>query len=260
MKFDKCCIVCGCSDSSKLNTVIQLKHSGNIYPVALCDDHEETSPKNVRELIEKKLEEVEKALIVLRNAGMSVSQGGVITVVESTKTEEIPDPEPEPEPEQEDVPKRRSKVIKSSPKKVMKAKSISGVVDGVKIDAGESIDPDSIVSEELKHNTDASIKKIRAQVTKTGRYSSKSGRQIEIPSHIRDNAGGKTDIIIVETDDSLIKQRQQAMNMASEGSSHKMQNYGMRVCPLCKGTSIRKVRGENTKCPKCQGIGVISNI
>ena len=187
---------------------------------ALCGDHGDLTLSELLNKLSFEVDEVNKALEVLRRAGMSLdgasftkSKGGiqVLTTTENVKEEKE---------DRKEIPRR----VPTKPK------SVSGNV-GVEIESHEEID----------------LGDKKLEVKGVQDITTRSGRIVQIPKKI-----GDSDIRIVSGGDD--KELQERFKSEKDVPLEVFkQGYKTRDCSICSGTGVL---ANSKKCPRCNGSGV----
>ena len=218
------------------------------YKVSICKEHEDDAlPKKVRELVQGKATEIEKIKEMAAKYGLTVGEqkagpqkttaqpSGHSALHQNLKPQRLPSGQPS---EMEEAPLEEP--IEMPP---------SNVVEGA-----------SDVRLE-KHDSYGSAQgnktpTVTARQSKT--YKTESGREINVPSVIYDDEGGKTDIKIVNTGgDRALQNRFKGMAEGSKGGGGPdfRNQYSVRDCTACGGSGGSRV-SKSKPCPKCGGDGI----
>jgi hypothetical protein len=264
MKFDNKCIRCGTEEN--IDTVITVTVNDVKYKVALCEEHaEDTTPKQVKVLVNEKLEKLKKLMEELKEYGMDVDDMNGIAVAKKAKkkaekVEETEEEEGEEEEEEETIIKKTSKDKARIIKKgyIPKVKSISGNVDGQNIPGASSLN-----TKETAQRAIPAGEKAEVPITEDVEYQVVPGRcgvPMRIPKRIKHNQGS-TKVSVVDTGgDQMIQTRfkEFARSTMNDERSHiyGRDGYDTTECALCAGTGLNRVNGG--KCKKCNGIGLIN--
>jgi hypothetical protein len=287
LTFDKKCLICSTSD--KLNTKISVIVDGQTHEVALCEEHEDTTPKKAREIIASKIQGFKDLTEKMRQeygiemSSATVSAGGIALpqklVEETDENEEEVSQESETQTINEIIPdavvpvKAKVKFVKANrtPKPVSAVPKVinapSGTVQGgrngtANIESRASLDVSSEVSAVLnkakaKGLVAESVIVPKTQAVKDQIVPGRCGRPMKLPHVIQDSFGGKTLIQVVDTggDQTIQKRFKESADPQNGHTYSNKDGYDVSECTLCRGSGVTI---NDEQCPKCSGIGLLN--
>jgi len=228
------CLVCNSVDN--LNTTIKIKTATQEVEISLCDEHEETSPKQARELVSTKLAEYEELKKKMLEFGVSVGQ------------ETAPAPKPLIQ---------KQTIVKRAPVVAQKPITVDTTIDdslaGEVIRQEQSINTEAEITNAIKKKDPSKEVRIPKVVEAESQVIRRGGGQISVPKKIRTDDGGVTNITIVETSNEDLQKRAKQMDPTTNPNAHSFKDgYSMKECLLCRSAGTLK---NGQTCPKCRGSG-----
>jgi hypothetical protein len=238
MRLTNKCLVCNSTEN--LNTTMKIKVQDHEVEIALCDTHEETSPKHARELVASKISEFEELKKRMQEFGVSVGE------------QETPKPAPKPL-----LQAPKPQIIKRPPVTAQKPLIVETTTDdslaGEPIKQEQSINTAAEITNTIKKQDPTKEVKIPKVVEAESQTIQRGGGQISIPKKIKTDDGGVTDITIVETTNEDLQRRTKQLDVSINPDGHSFRKgYNMKECLLCR--SAGKLKNGQT-CPKCKGSG-----
>ena len=242
------CLFC---DSSNLNTTMTVKIDGQPHTIALCEMHEDQTPRSIKEQLAKenrnqqadlkRQQKMKQLKDLAKELGVDipvVSKPASITkpaTINTKPTKLVPQkkrtPPPPPPPEAEPI-------AESQP-----SQPPAGV------ESHSEYQPKGITN--CKIQTTARENQIVETSTRG---------PIPLPKKVFDNEGGRTEIRIIKTGGNReLQKRFESMAESSkrnEGSHHFGKGgYNVSDCPMCGGSGKARTDPKQA-CPKCKGGGV----
>lgn len=274
MQLNNRCLRCG--STSNLNTIMTVAVDGLKHEVALCSEHEDTNPKQAREMVSAKITEFEDLKKRLAEYGMDANAtptSGGIVIVEQPKPK-APEQTNEKKPLIEVAYRKPNKEVEVGAPvsdndtikgKAWKTKGFGGVARGavaqVQIEARQSVDVEAAMEKEFteakrkgKIEKDAIMPRMASRVDKVQTVRGRGGQPMMIPKVIKHSAGGNTVINVVDTGgDRTLQDRFRAV---ADPVHRYKDGYDVDNCNLCGGTGTSPVTEKD--CPKCAGTGILN--
>lgn len=251
------CIVC--ESTKNLNTEITIKlESGEKQRVLLCDQHEETSPKEARKYIAKRSKQLDEFMEQAKALGYEIKEGNILVPVKKESIQEEHQEPQTPKPE----PKKKSKKQDENDENEVVLDHIpmvdTGAVRGKNIQTHQSLNIDNfmrdVVAKEEKENISLKPKTDKV-VMQT--VSGRGGIPMNIPKEISGNIGNTIVKIVNSGGDRALQDRFKEDADRSKVDGAKISsNYSVKDCSVCNGTGIARMGGK--ECPKCAGTGLLN--
>ena len=278
MQLDKQCLRCGAT--TNLDTSLKITVEDKTYEVSLCTTHgENTTPKQAKDLIIKKLKEYNELVEKMKSFGMDIanmqtSPGGI--ALPKAAPAPAPAPEAPSETPPEDAP--AAPVIPSSTKVIIQklpqtkgktteiirgqvptVRAISGVAQGartsMRVEGRSSINVAESIDKEIQAIAPGSKIRPASKVMEEQLVRGRGGQPMRIPRVIKHTIGGNTVINVVDTGgDKLIQDRFRGLRDVIYNYGEK--GYDVQNCTLCGGSGVAAATGGT--CPKCQGVGFLN--
>lgn len=237
LDFTNTCIVSGTSDN--LNTFFTVKVDDVTYEVALCDEHEDTTPKEVRRLIGDKIKEFNTICETLAQFGYKA-----VPIDETVKSiqpkSETTTEQPKSAPQTQESPLKKNEIQELPPVDVGKVTSSGNM---------GTIQPEHYIPDSVANKDGTPVKRPAVEHQELQIAESESGRPISAPKTVRDQSGETTYVIAPTSHEELMRRS----NVATKREHSYQKGYAFRDCPLCGGVGQHR---KNT-CPKCKGTGII---
>jgi hypothetical protein len=264
MKLNTRCIRCGTTNN--LNTTMVVTIDDKKYDIILCDAHEDTTPKQAKELVKGKIDAFNIMMEQMKEFGITVTDtASGIAVAQKPQPIDIPeDLETQQESEElvEADQKPKARIIK---KTSIKIKGITGVAKdssgGVNVEGHSSIDVDN-AAQALLHDakrrgviSEDTMLPVREDIEFTDAVG-KEGVPMRVPKKIK-YSDGETKIAIINTGgDQTIQHRLKTLSKQQNSYSYGKDGYDVKPCNACDGTGFSKVKDD--ACQKCGGVGFLN--
>ena len=252
MNLDKCII---CDKSDDLNTSMDLSIDDKKHTIHLCDEHaDDTTPKQAREALKKRVSQLEDIIKQAEALGLTIvhpSESKKVIVVDN--------------PEAEAAAPAVAKTLQKLPEFKGASGSASGEGGSVGVASHSAIPIDSVmnntISEMKESGKLASDVRPETYERELQQLTTKSGRQVILPSKIVGNTGTTVVKVVDSGGDRALQDRfkSEAQNSVGmeQGTLSAQPSYenDTVMCTFCGGTGVSRM--GNVACPKCNGAGLL---
>jgi len=264
--LSKQCVVCGTTDN--LNTSFDLVLFGNTYKVFLCTEHEDTTMKAAREMLQDRLMKIDTFIEEAKSHGLNFvfSADDVKNVASNFGFVCLTQEEYEFLKSQKAAAGR--KIIAPSQKFVKQASRQQpseddfGTVEAGVVDHHERLEsirptPADGIGQDMQSYAPIATKREKGLKVESKTITTKGGRVIDNVTTSMKSSEGTTKINIVQgIDDSDLQKRMKTYDAVSKSGMEVNRKNMYRHCGSCSGLGSYT---NGTVCARCKGSGLISN-